>query len=125
MDTTPVSPTRRESRKLILGIIEDHVQAPLNVQTLPKGDVLELRKLFRQAFPYGSRKGWCYRVWCQEVRAALGYPVRKAKRYERPVKHHSHRVIPAMRDWAEECGILADPDASVEMEDSTSDFALQ
>lgn len=124
MDTTPVSPTRREARKLILGIIEDHVQSPLTVQTLPKGDVLELRKLFRQAFPYGTRKGWCYRVWCQEVRAALGYQVKKSKRYERAAKHQGHRVIPAMREWAEERGILAEPVESMELETSTNDFAL-
>ncbi len=124
MDTTPVSPTRRDARKLILQIIDDHVQAPLTVATLPKGDELELRRLFRDAYPYGVRKGWCYRVWCQEVRAALGYQIKKAKRYEKAMKRHGRHVIPAMRDWAEERGILADPAEATETETAPSYFAL-
>jgi len=123
MNSTPVSPTRRQSREIINAVIENSVFGP--VQCLPHGDVLELRVLLRDAYPFEKRKGWAYRVWSEEVRFALGYPIRKPKRYAKTTKHLPQRVIPAMRGWAEERGMLLEPEASTEAETPTLDFTLQ
>lgn len=114
MNSTPVSPTRRQSREIIIKVIEDSVFGP--VQCLPNGDVLELRKLLRDAYPFGIRRGYQYEVWCSEVRFALGYQIRKTPRYEKLVKRDERHVMPAMREWARQRGILVetpefDPDA--------------
>jgi len=38
----------------------------------------ELRRLLRDAYPFGQRQYHPYKIWCDEVRRALGLP-RKAK----------------------------------------------
>jgi hypothetical protein len=35
-------------------------------------DMKALRAALRQAYPYGERKYWPYKVWCDEVRRQLG-----------------------------------------------------
>lgn len=110
MDTTPASKIRKQARTIILQVIEDSVHGP--AQTLPREDELELRRLIRAAYPFDERKGWPYRVWCQEVRSAIGYQVKKAKRYQKPQKRREETVMPAMRGWAAEHGMLAEPDES-------------
>ena len=35
-------------------------------------DMKALRKALRDAYPYGERKMWPYKVWCSEVRKQLG-----------------------------------------------------
>lgn len=104
MISTPVSPTRRQSREIIVKVIEDSVFGP--VQCLPQGDVLELRKLLRDAYPFGVRRGYQYEVWCSEVRFALGYQIRKAPHYQTRILRKPHQIMPAMREWARERGIL-------------------
>jgi len=43
----------------------------------------ELRKALREAYPYGQRTMWPYKVWCSEVRRQLGRSLRKGKVDER------------------------------------------
>jgi len=37
-----------------------------------RDDMKKLRKALREAYPYGERKMWPYKVWCSEVRKQLG-----------------------------------------------------
>ena len=39
----------------------------------------ELRRLLRDAYPFGQRQFHPYKIWCDEVRRALGMPRTKAK----------------------------------------------
>ncbi len=103
---TPISDRRRRARAIILQVIEDNVLGP--VQTLPKGDILELRSKLRDAYPWGERRHWPYKVWCEEVRSALGYIVRKASRRPKPRRYRASQVMPSMREWAAARGLLAD-----------------
>lgn len=32
----------------------------------------EIRKALREAYPFGERKYWPYKVWCDEIRAQTG-----------------------------------------------------
>jgi hypothetical protein len=34
-------------------------------------DMKALRKALREAYPYGERKYWPYKVWCDEIRRQL------------------------------------------------------
>lgn len=95
---------RVESRKIIHKVIEDNVFGP--VQTLPHEDVLELRAKLREAYPFGD-VSYPYRIWCEEVRHALGFVVKKPKRYPRKISVPRHKVMPCMRAWAQKQGILA------------------
>ncbi len=38
-----------------------------------KDDLPALRKALRDAYPYGERRMWPYKVWCMEVRRQLGH----------------------------------------------------
>lgn len=38
-------------------------------------DLPKLRRALRDAYPYGERKYWPYKVWCAEVRRQLGRPL--------------------------------------------------
>lgn len=95
---------RVESRKIIHQVIENHVFGP--VQTLPPEDVLELRVKLREAYPFGAA-AYPYRIWCEEIRHALGYEVKKPKRYPKKRTVPRHKVMPCMREWAARQGILA------------------
>ena len=37
----------------------------------PEADLKTLRKLISEAYPFGQRKYWPYKVWCREVKKAL------------------------------------------------------
>ena len=53
--------------------------------------------------------GWAYKVWLEEIRQALGYPNNRKPRIRKVRKHYStHNVMPAMREWAKERGLLVD-----------------
>lgn len=43
----------------------------------------EIRAALREAYPYGERDMWPYRVWCSEVRKQLGIEARKRGRRHR------------------------------------------
>ena len=42
-------------------------------------DMKALRAALRDAYPFGERAYWPYKVWCDEVRAQLGLKKRKPK----------------------------------------------
>lgn len=103
---TPVSPWRREARTVIAQVIEDNVVG--QVACLPHGDVLELRAKLREAYPWGIRELYPYRIWCQEVRLALGYPVNKPTRKPKRRMIPAHQVLPSMLEWAKARGLVAE-----------------
>ena len=41
------------------------------IERVGKDDMQALRKALREAYPYGERKMWPYKVWCSEVRKQL------------------------------------------------------
>ena len=43
----------------------------------------ELRRLLRAAYPFGQRRYHPYRIWCDEVRRALGLPRKNTSRSPR------------------------------------------
>ena len=64
------------------------------------------RKALREAFPrYGSRKtGHAYKIWCEEVAFALRERSRRS--YVRHQGRRPEEVMPVMRPWAAERGLL-------------------
>lgn len=52
---------RQNANKCISKVIKDN----------PLATIPELKKLLREAYPWGPRKYWPYKVWCSEVRAML------------------------------------------------------
>lgn len=42
----------------------------------------EIRKALRDAYPFGERKYWPYKVWCDEVKLQLG--LKKHKQFIQP-----------------------------------------
>lgn len=56
------SPWRRKAREIC-----DRVR-----RESPEARGKDLRRLLRQAYPFGQRKFHPYRIWCSEVRRALG-----------------------------------------------------
>ena len=105
MKTATASQWRREARRVIHQVIEDNVFGP--VACLPHGDVLELRVKLRAAYPFYERTGYPYQVWLEEIRTALGYPNTRKPRLRKCTKRYgSHNIMPAMRDWARERGLI-------------------
>jgi hypothetical protein len=43
-----------------------------------QSDTATLRRALREAYPFGIRKHWPYKIWCSEVRKQLGGPVKKS-----------------------------------------------
>lgn len=101
---TTYSPLRAEARRLIRRVIDDHVLG--FAENLHAGDVLELRAKLREFYPFGERKYWPYKVWCEEVRRALALPVSPRNCGVRRKKIKTIHVMPAMREWARLRGIL-------------------
>ncbi len=113
MKTANPGTRRRYARTIIMSVIEDHVHGP--VQLLPKEDVLELRRVLRDHYPFGEEKHWPYKVWCEEVRCALGFPDPKPRPYKKkPFRVAAHSVMPSMREWAKARGILVEDEAIAE-----------
>lgn len=113
---TPISPWRREARTVIHQVIEDHVLGP--AQCLPHEDVLELRKVLRVAYrdTFGGFGIYPYRIWCEEVRSALGYPILRRVRKKKSILYSERNVMPAMRDWARRNGLIVDESATASVE---------
>lgn len=95
---TPISPFRREARSIIAKVIEDNVLG--HPHLLPHGDVLELRRKLRKAYPFGQKQWYPYRVWCEEVRHALGYPLKPPSRSRRQKPIPISKIMPCMVEWA-------------------------
>lgn len=53
---------RKESHKVIAKVIADN----------PGATGPALKKLLSEAYPFGERKYWPYKVWCDAVRQACG-----------------------------------------------------
>ena len=98
------SPLRAEARRLVRRVIDDHVLG--FAENLPAGDVLELRSVLRHHYPFGERKYWPYKVWCEEVRRALALPVRRKSRHHKRKLLPIHKVMPEMREWARTRGLI-------------------
>lgn len=45
------------------------------IHRVGRADMKKLRKELREAYPYGQRKHWPYKVWCDEVKRQLGHPI--------------------------------------------------
>ena len=58
---------RDEARPIIAAVIAKH----------PSADTNSLRKALRDAFPWGSRELYPYKIWCDEVRVQLGLKKKK------------------------------------------------
>lgn len=44
-------------------------------------DLKTIRRALREAYPWGERKYWPYKVWCDEIRRQLGLkPIKKDPR---------------------------------------------
>lgn len=95
---------RHTARCAVRRVIEEHVHGP--VQLLPAEDVLELRKVLRENYPFDFGS-YSRNVWREEIRLALGYPDPKPRtRKKKPFKVPARNVMPAMREWAARQGIL-------------------
>ncbi len=44
------------------------------IKTVGLDDMKVLRKALRDAYPYGERKMWPYKVWCSEIRKQMEIP---------------------------------------------------
>ena len=44
-------------------------------------DMKAIRKALREAYPYGERRFWPYKIWCDEIRRQLG--LKKPPRHEK------------------------------------------
>jgi len=53
---------REKARPLIARVIRSHEGKPIP----------EIRKALREAYPFGERRYWPYKIWCDEVRFQLG-----------------------------------------------------
>ena len=47
------------------------------IKEVGTGDMKALRKALREAYPFGRRKYWPYKVWCSEVRKQLKLDIPK------------------------------------------------
>jgi len=66
---------------------------------------------FRDAYPFGARKHWPYKVLCQEVRDALGFEVKKPARKSKRRVRLASEIMPSMREWAIKHGIAVEQEA--------------
>jgi hypothetical protein len=60
---------RDRSKEVIWKVIREH----------PDASPPELKTLLREAYPFGVRRNWPYKVWCDEVRKALGIDARRER----------------------------------------------
>lgn len=63
----------------------------------------------REAYPFGERAHWPYKVWLEEIRTALGYVnIRKPRSRKFKKRYSDHNVMPSMREWARKNGLIVD-----------------
>lgn len=58
---------RDMARPIIARVIQEH----------ESDDIRSIRRALREAYPFGERKYWPYKVWCDEVREQLGLNKRR------------------------------------------------
>ena len=107
MKTGTLSHLRRKARAVVQTVIDNNVFGP--VQLLPKDDVLELRVKLREAYPFDWKGGWALKVYREEIRIALGYPPNRKLTRKGRKRFHERDVMPAMREWARQRGLLIGP----------------
>jgi len=51
-----------------------HAQAVIDrvLSQMPGANLAEKRRALHDAYPYGQRRHWPYKVWCRQVRISLG-----------------------------------------------------
>ena len=59
---------REHAAAIITGVIDEHYEESEK----------QIRAALRDAYPYGERKLWPYKVWCSEVRRQLGIKAKAA-----------------------------------------------
>lgn len=102
--TGTASETRVWARNIVDKIIADNVHGP--VACLHHADVLQLRKIRRQTVPLVGLSAWETKILREEFRAALGHPYKRKPKMRRRHQLEERDVIPSMRDWARQKGIL-------------------
>lgn len=60
---------RQDSQNIIASVKRDN----------PNATTEELKKLLYDAYPFGERKYWPYKVWCECVRETTGQPRHREK----------------------------------------------
>lgn len=45
------------------------------IQRVGREDMAELHKALREAYPFGERRRWPYKVWRDEIRRQLGHRI--------------------------------------------------
>lgn len=84
------------------------------LKALPKdADAKAKRKALRDAYPFGARKHWPYKMWCSVVREALDTTTPGKIQSRRP--HYSRRkpvtdFMPSLRQWALDKGLAYEPE---------------
>lgn len=59
------------------------------IERVGRDDLTALRRALRDAYPWGERRCWPYKVWCDEVRIQLGLktPPRSTHGPREPERH--------------------------------------
>lgn len=100
---TLISDARRKSREAIHAVIDAHVRGP--VELITGTDLRDLRRHLRAAMPFSGANHYEVRIWRQEVKAALGFPIKINARRRGEAINGPVSVMPAMREWAERNGL--------------------
>ena len=71
----------------------------------------DAKKAISNAYPFGARKWWPYRIWREEVRATLGMPPLAPHRKRGSKSPSAGRLVesdimPCMRQWARDRGLI-------------------
>jgi hypothetical protein len=107
-----LSSIRAKSRETVRKVISDHVFG--DVTALPREDMLELRRVLSAAYPFDEKSGWEYKVWLQEIAFATGRKneLEFSPTYKRVYGYTQNDIMPAMRAWAKEQGLLKDTETA-------------
>ena len=104
-----MSPYRVWARKVIDKVIADNVHGP--VGCLAKEDVRQLRRILYDTVYFGSLSKWEQTILREEWRITLGYPTKRKPKMKR-LHGRSDDVMPAMREWAIEKGLIRKPETT-------------
>lgn len=101
-----MSPYRVWARKVIDQVIADNVHGP--VGCLKQEDLRDLKQILYTAVCFGGLSVWEKRILREEWRITLGYPATSKPKMKR--LHGRADVMPAMREWAKQRGLIRDPE---------------
>jgi hypothetical protein len=108
--TGTMSETRVWARTIIDQVIADNVLGP--IQSLPKEDLLQVRKILREKCPLVGLSAWEKKILREEFRAVLGLPISVRPKMRRRYQIEERDILPSMRDWAREKGLLPKPETA-------------